>query len=271
LESFIPGSPKAAVPVDLNVAARYVGIEQILEVEMGDCDGLLSSTKSGSYVASLRKGQPPLRKRFTLAHEVGHAIVYRSIGRQSSEINDGRLRCRAETADERDEERLCDIVAAELLMPRAQFIQTMDELGVCAATVPDIAQRFGVSLQATCRRLAQLSPYDIAASLWKKNEENGSLIPTWNITKKGVMPLDHVIEDGQTGSECFADEIVRGWQWIPLHGQMDKYFIDVYPLRRRQRAWLVLVVFDNAAQQILANISKGRTTTVNRQLPLIGE
>jgi hypothetical protein len=65
-------------------AARFVGIEQITEMETSAFDGLLSATRSGTYVATLRKGQSESRKRFTLAHELGHVIVRGSVGRRTS-------------------------------------------------------------------------------------------------------------------------------------------------------------------------------------------
>src|ERR1700722_2098438 len=103
LETMIPTSSKSPIPVDLEAAARYVGIEQIVESETEKFDGLLSLTPSGKYIANLRKGQGHNRRRFTLAHEVGHAIVFASLGRHSPSEKDVRLTCSAETADNKDE------------------------------------------------------------------------------------------------------------------------------------------------------------------------
>src|SRR6266852_7396967 len=146
LEELLPGSSNAVIPVDVQMFARYIGIEQLIEAEMPDCDGALSVTLGGSYVATVKKGQSPARRRFTLAHEMGHLVVYRSIGRRAP---DGDQLCgRAESADERDEESLCDTLAAELLMPRMQFLGTMYSIGVNASTISGIAHRYGVSLHA---------------------------------------------------------------------------------------------------------------------------
>jgi hypothetical protein len=267
----IPGSSRSAIPVDVKSAAKYVGITQVHEVEMSDCDGLLSSTAHGTYIASLRKGQGAARKRFTLAHEVGHAIVYKSIGSGAFVGSYRQLRCRAETADQKDEERLCDVLAAELVMPRSQFVQTMEELGVCAVTVPAIAQRFGVSLQAASTRIAQILPYDVGIALWTLNEESRCLIPKWYLTKNGAMRIEYAIELGRPGSACFTDQVVRGWQWIPLQGEMDKYFVDVCPLGGAQKAWLVVVIFSDAAQHIITTISRGKPISAAEQMPLIEE
>lgn len=269
LEALIPRSSESAIPVQVETAAKYVGIEHVIEVEMTGCDGLLSSTPSGAYVASIRKGQGDVRKRFTLAHEIGHAIVYRSIGSQRTS-GDGEMRCGAQTSDERDEERLCDLLAAELLMPREQLVRTIAETGVCAETVPEIAQRFGVSLQAVSRKLTEVVPYDIGLALWSASDDNARVFPKWYVTKKGTLRLEHAIQVGEPGSACFSDEMVRGWRWIPIHGQMDKYFVDVNPIRSTPKTWLMLTLFDSPPEHIMAEISR-RTITGSIQLPLIPE
>ena len=271
LEVLIPTSSKAAIPVDVDSAAKYVGIGQVFDVEMTNVDGLLSSTSSGTYIASLRKDQSPARRRFTLAHEIGHAIVYRSIGHQGELDRDAQLQCRAETVSDKDEERLCDVLATELSMPRTQFLQAMEETGVSASTIPLIAQRFGVSLQAASRRVAEILPYEIGVGLWTANGENVRFVPRWYVTKNKARAPDYAIEAGQPGAACFTDRIVRGWHWIPLLGQMDKYFLDVFPLGGGRKSWLVVAVFSNAAQQIMMAISKGRAPIPARQIPLIGE
>lgn len=271
LETMIPSSSRPVIPVSLEAAARRVGIEQVLDVEMSNCDGLLSRTPSGSYIATLRRSQGATRKRFTLAHEIGHAIVFRSIGHRAERADGVQLSCRAESADERDEERLCDALASELLMPRVQFLETMEAFGVSASTVPSLGRRFGVSLQAASRRVAQLLPYDVGVGLWYLNEQNSGLVPQWYVTKVGAMSLEYVLDIGRPGSECFTDKVVRGWHWVPLQGQMEKYFIDVSPLSGPNKAWIVFVIFSDAAEHIMATISKPRKHSRGNQLSLVEE
>lgn len=268
LEALIPNWSTVDIPVNVEVAARCLGIERIIETDSTDCDGQLSITSSGTYVVSLRRGQSHARRRFTLAHEIGHAVLFRSIGRQNVHQALGQFQCRTQTPEEKDEERLCDILAAELLMPRDQFLQIMDQVGVSAATAPEIARRFGVSLQAASRRVAQVIPYDIGVGLWTLSDDARCFVPKWYLTENGTISIESAIQVGQPGSGCFTDHAFRGWHWIPLQGQMDKYFLDICPLRGARTAWLVLVVFSDAAQQIMATISKARPSAVTSQLPL---
>lgn len=268
LEALIAGASRAEIPVNVEAAARYLGIERLVYAELMDSDGSLAETSSGRYIATVRSAQSDARRRFTLAHEVGHAIVLRSLGSEDRPGTRSRTACRPVTPDEKDEEQLCDLIASELLMPRAKFVAVMEETGVSAETVPEIARRFEVSLQACARKVAQLLPYEVGLGLWSKDDERGHVIPKWYLTRKGLVSLEYVIEVGGPGSACFTEKRTSGWQWIPLHGPMDKYYIDVCPLRGASKSWLCLVVFSDSAQHIMATISKGRLTETG-QLPLL--
>jgi IrrE N-terminal-like domain len=155
LEVLIAGSSRAEIPVNVGAAARYLGIERLVYAALSDRDGSLAETSSGRYVATIRSTQSGVRRRFTLAHEVGHAIVLRSLGSKDLTRAGSRTASRPVTPDEKDEERLCDLLASELLMPRVRFLAVMEEIGVSAETIPQIAHRFEVSLQACARKVAR--------------------------------------------------------------------------------------------------------------------
>lgn len=81
------------------------------------------------------------------------------------------VQCDVHTQSDREEERLCNIVASELLMPHGQILAVMEELGVRASTIPLIAKRFDVSIHAAARRVVQLLPYDIGICLWRMTDD----------------------------------------------------------------------------------------------------
>src|ERR1700733_3028040 len=156
-------------------------------------------------------------------------------------------------------------------MPREQFLQEMRHRGVCANTIPLIARQFDVSLHAASRRVASVLGYEIGVSLWVMSESGSHLVPKWYLTKNGPGTLPYAIEVGQAAGALFSDKPHRGWQWLPLHGQMEKYFIDIQPLPGATRSWLLVVVFGDAARQIMAEISLSRPGRSVQQLPLIDE
>jgi hypothetical protein len=94
------------------------------------------------------------RRRFTIAHEVGHFVLH-----------PGRLRAERgglnNVASQR-QEREADLFAAELLMPEHLVRQAAFETG---ADPRQLADRFDVSVQAMTVRLARLGLAERASDL----------------------------------------------------------------------------------------------------------
>jgi hypothetical protein len=265
----IPDVTESSLPVNVKVAAKLGGIHQVTEVEALGVDGLLSITSSGKYVATLCKDQSETRKRFTLAHELGHLMIYRSLHDQRVGA-ERDLQCRAGSPEAQDEERLADVLAAHLLMPRTQFLAQMDAIGICAGTLPALARRFAVSLNAASRRVVELLPYNVGIGLWSLAAANTYLAPKWFVSRRSMAKPQHAIALSSPGSDCFVEDSVRGWRWIPIQGRMDKYFVDVAPLRgSTARLWLVLVIFESAAEHIAASLAHVSMPGV--QSPLIDD
>ncbi|MGC8862331.1 MAG: ImmA/IrrE family metallo-endopeptidase [Armatimonadota bacterium] len=96
--------------------------------------------------------KPPERRRFTLAHEIGHHLLTRRICR-------GQRLFFLDTSKTRPTplERACDRFAALLLMPEDLVRRYYDELAANEGKrVSIMACRFGVSAWAMRRRLREL-------------------------------------------------------------------------------------------------------------------
>lgn len=97
------------------------------------------------YAASLSRG----RKRFTIAHELGHAF-FETTGPNCPKRG-------------RELERICDMLAGEFLLPRKMFMEHAGP-GIDAAVVFKLARIFDTSLMATalrCWHLAGVSVFQI--------------------------------------------------------------------------------------------------------------
>jgi hypothetical protein len=81
------------------------------------------------------------RRRFTIAHEIAHA-VFESTGRGCPRRG-------------RELERLCDMMAAEILMPREVFLKLVGPR-ISVAGVLELGRVFKTSLSATAIRCAEL-------------------------------------------------------------------------------------------------------------------
>lgn len=133
-------APDLPVPVEA-IAEDLLGL--LVEEDEIDCSGMLLPAERRVV---LKADEPPLRRRFTLAHEVGHWVC------QVREGNEAPVYCRAAdiapTAD-RALEREANVFAAELLMPEPALREEFAR----AASAAELATWFGVSEEAMGWRL----------------------------------------------------------------------------------------------------------------------
>jgi hypothetical protein len=123
--------------------ARNFGVEKILEERL-PFEGGLFRAADGKLVIKLNTQSSLARRRFTLAHELGHLLLGTIPGRRSKDHSDAVL------------ERACDCIAAELLMPTEKAVPYVRELGSpCPEKLRAIASRFKVSLQVAAIRVCQ--------------------------------------------------------------------------------------------------------------------
>jgi len=129
----------ACPPTDLEALSPRLNVIEIRAEDI-PFSGELRREKGGFVVVcSSSLGGP--RKRFTIAHEMAHAIFAAS--------GPGWPRTGKEL------ERLCDMMATELLMPRSLFLERCDAF-VSLEKIRDVGRLFQTSLSATAIRCAEL-------------------------------------------------------------------------------------------------------------------
>jgi len=153
----IPGANVRPVPV--NLIARARGIDLVFEPLKSDEDDV-----SGFYfregdrrVIGVNSAHATVRQRFTIAHELGHAVLHDAEGLHLDQAF--RLRdSRSSMAVDRDE-IAANSFAAELLMPEDEVLDLVTASPVDLnneAELAALARQFGVSSQAFTYRLANL-------------------------------------------------------------------------------------------------------------------
>ncbi|MBD0291667.1 MAG: ImmA/IrrE family metallo-endopeptidase [Thermoleophilia bacterium] len=132
-------APELPVPVE-SIAEDLLGLH-VEEAELDGVSGLLYPADRQIYVNA---AEPKTRRRFTLAHELGHWVCQHLEGRVSP------VYCRSEeigVGEGRLREREANVFAAELLMPR-HAVEAAAPDGISSAAVA-----MGVSAQAMQWRL----------------------------------------------------------------------------------------------------------------------
>lgn len=144
-------------PVDVAMVASMLDVAEVqLDWEL-DVAGCLVCNGSTAEIR-VRGTDPTVRQRFTVCHECAHIFFpgYQLVPRYRCDPGDTRI-------DEIRLERLCDVGASELLLPRRLFEPAAQDAGFGLDGLESLAHAFNSSLPATGRRL--LDSVDVPAAL----------------------------------------------------------------------------------------------------------
>ncbi len=147
-------------PVDLARVGKVQGITAVRSSKLRSSLGLLHETRDGLRVTV--NSREPAKSRFTLAHEIAHTFFLHSphssvvLGARKPRIAANKL------------ERLCDAIAAEILMPYEMFLDSLDGREMGLDELLRLAGRFDASLQSVALRAGELSEQPFQALCWSK-------------------------------------------------------------------------------------------------------
>lgn len=142
----------------LEAMARKFGVSRIIEQKL-PFEGGLFRLSDGELVIKLNVQSSFVRKRFTLAHEIGHLLLKTVPAFRSTRRTDAAL------------ERTCDLIAAELLMPTMETSDFVRCLGQPSPEkLRDIASNYGVSLQTAAIRVHDgLGLWKCSIGMWERS------------------------------------------------------------------------------------------------------
>jgi len=122
-----------SLPVDLNKVTNFLKIKVVEEIIDDSFSGLLI-IKNEKPVIGLNKNHPPNRKRFTIAHEIGHFILHHkkhNAGGEEVFIDKKNqmayFRSKKSANNEDPREAQANKFAAELLMPDELIRKYIDD------------------------------------------------------------------------------------------------------------------------------------------------
>ena len=142
---------------DLNRVAESLGVKRVVMQPL-PCDGYLRPLDDSGYEIGISSSAPKTRQRFSFAHELAHAIIHQLVPETRSFANRNVFL----PPGHESEERLCDRIAARLLMPREHFEQQLESVPFGLQCIEDLAGRFGVSLSAAAIRIKEIKKIDFA-------------------------------------------------------------------------------------------------------------
>ncbi len=144
----------------LDDLARKLGVSRIIEQRL-PFEGGVFQLADGELVIKLNSESPFVRRRFTLAHEVGHLLLKTAPAFRNTPTTDAAL------------ERACDLIAAELLMPTTEVVNFVRGLGrPSPEKLRIIASKYIVSLQAAAKRVHdEFQLWKCSIGMWERSPE----------------------------------------------------------------------------------------------------
>lgn len=159
---------------------------KIVKADLGESSAVLLRFHDG-YVIKVNQNHPPVRQNFSCAHEIGHALLselqlyltqdieYRTFNPQVQMVDRAKAR-----------EHLCDVAAAELLMPESVFSKYLLDFGISINSIERLANIFRVSVQTIAIRIAEVSVEPCIVLLWRRlSTKSKSLRLDWRIGPGG--------------------------------------------------------------------------------------
>jgi hypothetical protein len=109
---------------------------------------------------ALRPADATSRQRFSIAHEIGHALLLESLGRRPEYLPGLH-----DPSIWPELERLCDQAAADLLVPLDDFLRAIGQIGCSPRAIERLSEGFRVSADVILLRFLAAGAWSI--SLWQ--------------------------------------------------------------------------------------------------------
>lgn len=138
-------------PIVLKNVEKLRCIQEKVGFDSEEASGAILVPVPGGFIVRLGKGQSTARRRFGIAHEIGHTFFYNL--EYDPPIKILPREC-SRWLGEKKEEDICNAFASELLMPRElveQDIANFSEKNL--KTTIDLAKRYLVSPEVAARKL----------------------------------------------------------------------------------------------------------------------
>lgn len=251
-------------PASPVILASFQGVHDVRLATMQSAGRLVY--RDGSLIIEINEEHSLGKRNFTADHEVSHTVLPTYAGQPMDDPDTGTFSRGSE------EELLCDIGAAALLLPPRWLRPHAVDGGPYMSTLLDVASVFESSLEAAARQLAHLDCWPAAFVCWEEGfrkddrvakgqvtipglEGFGGPQPKWRICRAYPTPsFGHFVPDNKSIEDtslvaacCEADPFTWGIEDIDLgKGTIRMYCENYYaPYRKvgalRRRVISVLV------------------------------
>jgi Zn-dependent peptidase ImmA (M78 family) len=146
------------LPIDIEALIKAHNIA-IRRQELEESISGMLVIKDGRVIIGVNENHHPNRQRFTLAHELGHFLLHRSVSSIFVDASTIFFRDSTSSDGSKAQEIEANAFAGELLMPAKQIREAINNQPLDAfdeGAVRRLAVQFGISSQALTIRLTRL-------------------------------------------------------------------------------------------------------------------
>lgn len=152
----------------------------LIEEELPNCDGKIIFGKNKAVIKVNSNIKFAERKRFVVAHEIGHLIMHKNMQLSDDAFSNLNIIAGMEDTLKNGRQELeANEFASELLMPEKLFLKEAEGKKFSPLLIKQLAERFETSLTATVFRYLELNLYPICLVLiekgkvkyWKKSDD----------------------------------------------------------------------------------------------------
>ena len=148
---FLRDAGIASVPVDIDRLAAAANAKIKVVYDLADDESGQTTRIKGKHVIIVNGNHREERQRFTVIHEIAHIVLeLPSQHHQATLKTDLLFRYRRRP----EEEVLCDVFAAECLLPYHPFAEQVADSDICLDAVKSLAEQYKASLTTTGSRFA---------------------------------------------------------------------------------------------------------------------
>jgi Zn-dependent peptidase ImmA (M78 family) len=185
----------------------------VREVLLENCDGRMVM-KNGHAIVSIDSGiEFPQKKRFVLAHELGHMLLHAN--KEASFTDDYET---LEAYKKGKQEAEAYAFASELLMPQRKFQEHCFKKKFSPDLIRSLSDRFNTSITSVAYRFVEFGNHPIAlfyskdskVQYWKKSNDFKVWVPEIN---KLNVPSDSVANEFYTSGKIYSKDKSKQQIW----------------------------------------------------------
>lgn len=200
------------IPVPVEIYAQHVGAVIRPQTDLGPDEPGWSFRSNGKHYICTNANDRPERQRFTVCHELAHLVLGLPSEHGVSAWWSYAKRPLAEI--------LCDVFAAELLLPYGLFKPEAEKSLISLAAIDDLAGRFQASTTATGSRYAAVVSTPLAFVLSEQGQVRYASRSTalresgaW-IQPRLELPRTSLSEKARAGTPCDGPEEIDADVWF---------------------------------------------------------